>query len=356
MVRKKSPSLPAQVEQMLQLLPDAVYILDASGVIIHANPSVLRRTGWDPSQILGQSVSDSLLFALTFRSTIMQTLRTSGLWEGESERVMPDGNLCTVQAIWQRLSEPIGSAHFIGIEHDITENRARELELQQSRKLAKIGILSEGIAHELRNPLSYALSAAQLLNEEGLSDDVREKCIQTVTTGVKKAGLIVENMLSLGKPMAQISRSRVSLGLILVEALEAASSHANYTDVRILNRVPADSFFVSGNHDMLVQVFHNVFTNALNEMPDGGSITIEGERDEDAVRISVADTGTGINEKQMEQLFDPFFSASSSGNGTGLGLTLSYYIMKEHAGSIEVESHPGSGAKFFLTFPLSMSA
>ena len=107
---------------------------------------------------------------------------------------------------------------------------------------------------------------------------------------------------------------------------------------------------------MLVQVFHNVVTNALNELPDGGEINITAAHAGDGLRIRVADTGPGVSEEQMRHLFDPFYTASASGNGTGLGLTLSYYIMKEHGGTIEVESRPGSGASFILHFPDEVAA
>ncbi len=350
-MKKKPASLPPLLAQLLEIFPDTVYILDDAGTILYVNSVVQQRMGWEASTLVGQSVIDSLLFALPFRSTLLASLRDDGVWQGDSERIMPDGSLRTVRALWQRFVEPLGPAHIIGIEHDISEYRARELEYEQARKLAKIGILSEGIAHELRNPLSYALSAAQLLTEEDLPDDVRQKCIQTITTGVKKAGLIVDNMLSLGKPKAQFERHRVGLEKVLAEAIDAAATHPNFSDVRVSQHFPPDPLSVMGNHDMLVQVFHNVITNALNEMPDGGSISIRGEADADAIRVRVSDSGPGVSEEQLKHLFDPFFSASSSGTGTGLGLTLSYYIMKEHAGSIEVESQPGSGATFVLTFP-----
>ena len=350
-MKKKEIPLPPHLEMVLGVLPDAVYVLDTAGLILYANPAVRQRTGWAPEELIGQSIIDALLFAPAFRSMLVAQLRTAGSWQGESERIMPDGSLRSVRALWQRLAEPIGAAAIIGVEHDISEQRARELELQQSRKLVKIGILAEGIAHELRNPLSYALSAAQLLGEAGLPDEVRQQCVQTITTGVKKAGLIVDNLLSLGKPRAQISRHPVTLERVLAEAIDAASTHPHYHLVRFTHQMPAEALVVTGNHDMLVQVFYNVITNALNEMPGGGAILVRGESDTEGVRIRVTDTGPGVTDEQLRHLFDPFYTASSSGGGTGLGLTLSYFIMKEHGGSIEVESVPGSGATFVIAFP-----
>lgn len=351
-MKKNKHTIPEQIERLVSLLPDAVYLLNASGLIIYSNPAAQHHTGWDAEQLHGQFIADALVFALPFRSTVLDALRQQPTWSGESERILPDGGVRIVEAFWQLLEEPYGSACIIGIDRDITVHHDREAELEQSRKLATIGILSEGIAHELRNPLSYALSAAQLLNEKELPEEVREKCVQTVTTGVKRAGVIVENMLSLGKPRGRLSRQRVLMEKVVSDALEASASHANFNTATIVDRVSSEGLIVSGNHDMLVQVFHNIITNALNEMPDGGSITLNGKEDKDSVWISVQDDGPGIGEEMIEHLFDPFFSASSSGGGTGLGLTLSYYIMKEHAGTIEVKSELGSGSTFVLTFPL----
>lgn len=343
--------IPPEIEQLLRLLPDAAYLLDGSGTVRYVNPAAEKWTGWKAADLLGQSVLDVLLFAPAFRSTLIGHLHAAGTWQGDSERIMPDGSIRTVRATWQHLAEPSGGAAILGIEHDISEQRAKDLEYQQSRKLAKIGILAEGIAHELRNPLSYALSAAQLMGEEGLNEEVRHQCLQTIVTGLKKAGLIVDNLLSLGKPRSQIQRQRVALEKILAEAIDAVSSHPNYRNVRFTHRLPADALTVTGNHDMLVQVFYNVLSNALNEMPDGGAITIRGEEDDRQVSVHISDTGPGVSDEQMKHLFDPFFTASGSGTGTGLGLTLSYFIMKEHGGNIEVESVAGRGATFILRFP-----
>ncbi|MDX9758878.1 MAG: ATP-binding protein [Bacteroidota bacterium] len=349
-MKKSGDVLPAPLEQFLPLLPDAVYLLDAAGVILSVNPAVTRDTGWSADALIGRTLTDALLFTPAFRAMLLGRLRDDGRWEGESERIMPDGSIRAVHATWQRLATPINRAVFLGIERDISEQRAWEGEFEQSRKLAKIGILAEGIAHELRNPLSYTLSAAQLLDGPGLTDDVRRQCVQTIATGVKKAGMIVDNLLSLGKPRSQVTRTRVTLAQTITEAIEATSTHPHFACTRFTQKL-ARGLAVTGNHDMLVQVFHNVITNALNEMPHGGEITVHGERGTEGVCVRVTDTGPGVSEEQREHLFDPFFTASSSGTGTGLGLTLSYFIMKEHGGSIDVASDSGAGATFILNFP-----
>jgi len=341
----------SQTRDILDALPHAVVVLDAAGIITWLNSAALRLYGRPDADFIGVAVNDCAAFNYTFRNEILRVLHLGGRWEGESERMLPNGSVVHVHAQWSTVN-PAEGLSFVGMEYDIAEKKNLETELQQSRKLAKIGILSDGIAHDLRNPLSYALSAAQLLSDERLPEDVREKCIHTITTGLRKASLIVENLLSLGKPAGRFVRKAVSLSSVVAEAIDAASTHSNIRNVRIDVHFPPESLTITGNHDMLVQVFHNVITNALNEMPGGGSISIHGGTADGQVQVRVSDSGPGVSEEQMKHLFDPFFSASKSGQGTGLGLTLSYFIMKEHDGNIEVESVLGRGATFVLSFPM----
>lgn len=349
--RKLPQDVPPELAAMLDALPLPGYFLDGDGCILLANEQVRENFDWKPSMLAGKSIHETLLFPLPFRSALMDRLREHGSVQEESERLMPDGTVRSVRTHWTALPRSPEMTLYLGTDEDLTEMHLREQELEQARKLAKIGVLSEGIAHELRNPLSYALSAVQLLSDERITDEVRMQCIQTIGTGLRKAGLIVENLLSLGKPRTQFERGPVNLHDALTEARDAAATHPAYRKVKITESIEAEGFVVQGNHDMLVQVFHNVITNALNELTEGGRIDITGEMNDDGVSIRIADTGPGVSEEQMRHLFDPFYTASSSGTGTGLGLTLSYYIMKEHGGTIEVESSPGSGAVFSIFFP-----
>ncbi len=343
--------VPPELAAMLDALPIPGYIIDGEGSILLANAEVKTKFDWKVSALTGRNISDILLFPLPFRSVLLQRLGEHGSIHEESERLMPDGTVRPVRTQWKLLRRTPLPALYLGTDVDLAEARLREQELEQARKLAKIGVLSEGIAHELRNPLSYALSAVQLLSDDRISEEVRSQCIQTINTGLRKAGLIVDNLLSLGKPRTQFERALVNLHDVVAEAQEAAAAHPSYRKVRITESIAAPDSTVEGNHDMLVQVFHNVITNALNELPEGGRIDITGERCGNGLCVRIADTGPGVSEEQMRHLFDPFYTASSSGTGTGLGLTLSYYIMKEHGGSIEVESRPGGGAVFVLHFP-----
>lgn len=336
---------------LFEMLPQAVYLLDAGGRITYANPASAKLFGWPAPQLLHRVVHELPLFPEVFRASIIGRLEAAGSWEGPGERYRPDGSMRNVRAQWRRFDAGDASKRYVAVEEDVTDQRVREQELQQARKLAKIGVLSEGIAHELRNPLSYALSAVQLLEDERITPDVRQQCVQTITTGLRKAGLIVDNLLSLGKPQSPFIRTRVNLADVLQEAIDAASTHESCRNVDIDVELPAHGLPVEGNADMLVQVLHNVITNALNELPDGGEIHITGSMDRRGTVLRIRDSGPGVTEEQARHLFDPFYTASRSGRGTGLGLTLSYYIMKEHGGSIEVEAHPGHGAVFLLQFP-----
>ncbi len=342
--------------EILEYLEDAVFVLDADGNVINANAAVKRLYNYDQDEIRGVHASEIELFSDAFRSEILDKVLKGESWEGEIKRTRKNDGTVPVHARWSVLPGADGNFLVLGIERDRSERKRLESDLRQSKKLAKIGVLSEGIAHELRNPLSYSLSAAQLLDGATLPEDIRKKCLQTVTTGLRKAGIIVDNMLSLAKPQGQFNKKIINIANVIEDALNSASTHASFTQVKVTRHSSHKDMPVSGNHDMLVQVFHNVFTNAFNEMPEGGSLTISTERSDAAVAVRVTDTGPGVCDEQIKHLFDPFFTASSSGKGTGLGLTLSYYIMKEHDGSIEVESKSGQGATFVISFPVVAEA
>ena len=339
-------------EQLLLHLPQPAFLLTDAGVVLQWNEAAATAYQLAAGDAEGHALAELPVFSTTDVDALCATVSDEGSWEGRGVRLRADGSTATVAAVWTLLHAGEDGKLLLAVEHDITEALRIESELEQARKLARIGVLSEGIAHELRNPISYALSAAQLLEDPRLPEDVRAQCIRTITEGLKKAGRIVDNLLALGKPQAAFARGEIDLADALEEALEAARSHANAKHVRVATHLPGLPLRVLANHDMLVQVFFNVVTNAFNEMKDGGSIHISAEAGEDIATIRVEDSGPGVRKEDMRHLFDPFFTASRSGTGTGLGLTLTYYIMKEHGGSIEVESEPGRGATFILQFPL----
>ncbi len=220
----------------------------------------------------------------------------------------------------------------------------------QSRKMASIGTLTSGIAHELNNPLNNICITAESLIEdmEVLSDEQKKEGLRDIYTQAERASGTVRNLLDFTRAGAT-AFVHISVHELLSSTLKLARNEMELNNIR-LNYVPEGSDTrVQGDFAQLQQVFINLFINAIQAMPKGGTLSIEVKDDADFVRIDVQDTGVGIPQSIVEQIFDPFFTTKE--NGTGLGLSTSYSIIKRHAGKILVASKLNEGSTFSVYVP-----
>lgn len=228
---------------------------------------------------------------------------------------------------------------------DIT--RLRELELHQERnqRLIAMGEMAAQIVHEIRNPLcSIELFSSML--EKDLVDPAQKGLATGISTGISNLNNILTNMLYFAKPGKTVLK-RIRLDKVLEEAVRMFTPFMESREVKV-----EKVFFVSeisGDGEMLKQVFMNLIMNALQAMPEGGRIDLVMHREEGSVRVDIKDEGLGIKRENMEKIFDPFFSTKDS--GTGLGLAISAKIMQAHGGYIKVESEENKGSTFGLCFP-----
>jgi C4-dicarboxylate-specific signal transduction histidine kinase len=246
----------------------------------------------------------------------------------------------------------------IGMERREQELRDKQEQLVQAGKLATLGELTTGVAHELNNPLNniglFIGNAADLI-ELGATDKGRiirelERAIQQV----HKATEIISHLRTFGRA-APFSRDPVSLRQVIAQALSLMQEQLRLRDIQVAMDLGANEPVVLGNPVQLEQVFINLLTNARDAMADSPrkAIRISGSVDDEAVEIAVADTGPGIPPGLERRIFDPFFTTKEVGKGTGLGLSITYGIIKELGGAISVVSAPGEGAKFLLRLPLA---
>ena len=242
----------------------------------------------------------------------------------------------------------------VGVGRDLTERRKIETELIQSQKLAALGVMAGGIAHEIRNPLAICSSAAQFLLEEKCTHAFRRECADKIYQGIQRASLIIENLLKYSGPGATSLMVIVDLVALVRETLSLLAHHAALQRVEIklsgvLTHVP-----VQGVAVLLQQLFMNLLQNAIKAMPNGGVVTIEMRTADGEVQIRITDTGCGVTKENLGKLFDPFYTTSPVGQGTGLGLSICYSIAKLHNGSIDVVSTEGHGSTFTVKLPLSL--
>jgi PAS domain S-box-containing protein len=234
---------------------------------------------------------------------------------------------------------------------NVLERQHTELQLVQSAKMASLGIMAGGIAHELRNPLGVIYAAAQLMRDRQHEHTLREDGIDRILAASRRASQIVDGLLTFARPGDGQMRT-MDVRAALADALALVSHRLDEAHVRLSHTYALGLPPIVGNSGMLAQVFANLVLNACNAMPDGGTLMVTTRlATEGRVEVIFTDSGVGIPPENLPRVFDPFFTTMPVGKGTGLGLTISYSIVQRHGGTIGVESQPGGGTRVTVRLP-----
>lgn len=235
------------------------------------------------------------------------------------------------------------------MRHANEELRRTHEKLVQSEKLASIGILASGVAHEINNPLGGLFNCVKMLQQHDDRPDLREKYLNLAKEGLERIENTVNKLLWMSR---KAEHNPVDVNVR--NAVDSVYSFLEYKirkgRVEFRNEVPDDLQIVTDVHDFQ-QMLLNLFINAVHAMERGGMLSVRGAREDSAVTIEVADTGVGIARENINRIFDPFFTTKPTGEGTGLGLWLTYEIIRNYNGEISVESEVGKGSRFILRFP-----
>jgi PAS domain S-box-containing protein len=238
---------------------------------------------------------------------------------------------------------------------DISQRVRLEEQLLQTEKLTSLGLLAAGVAHEVNTPLAVISNYIQMLAKQMPSDDPKHSIIDKIVKQTFRASEIVNNLLNFSRTAAT-EFGEVNLNGVIEETLSLVTHPFRTAHVNVIKLLQSDLPPVLGSNNRLQQVFLNLFMNARDAMPTGGMLEVRTVCSNGYVEIEVTDTGTGIPRENLPRIFDPFFTTKSTGRGTGLGLSVSYGIIKEHAGKIDVRSTPGKGTSFRLEFPVARKA
>ncbi|MBI4867658.1 MAG: HAMP domain-containing protein [Candidatus Wallbacteria bacterium] len=238
-------------------------------------------------------------------------------------------------------------------ELEIEMARARDLaqQVQHADRLSSLGTLAAGVAHELNNPLGNISTFVQILQEKpAVAGDLLAHCLANISLETERASRIVRKLLDFSRHRpARIEP--ISSAHLVRQALELLSVSLSDGRVQVALDLPDDLPPLLADPGAIVQVLVNLMTNALHAMPAGGRLGISARLEGSAVRLSLADTGVGIDPEHLGRIFDPFFTTKDVGKGTGLGLSVSYGIVREHGGQITVSSQPGQGTVFEVLLP-----
>jgi signal transduction histidine kinase len=258
-------------------------------------------------------------------------------------------------AVWRGIAEVEMCLPYLisKLEHtiaDLTENQAK---LIQAEKLASMGQMAAGIAHEINNPLGVVLMYAHILKEELAEEKTMGEDVDTIINEAERTRQIVRRILNFARE-ERIERSPADINRLLRTAGEQVQSHENGDKVVVEYNLDATLEMQEVDSSQLKQVFDNILKNAVEVMPEGGTVTIESQsRDTDFV-VLIKDEGPGIPEEHQSKLFSPFFTTKPVGQGTGLGLPVCYGIVKMHGGSIQAGNNPDGGAYFEITIKKTM--
>jgi len=237
----------------------------------------------------------------------------------------------------------------------VTDRAELEQRLVQADKLSSIGLLAAGVAHEVNTPLAVISTYAQMLAKQVADDSQKSVLLDKIAKQTFRASEIVNSLLNFSRTSGA-SFGHIGLNRVIQETLSLLDHQLQKSGISVKIDLDPNLPLVYGNAGKLQQVFLNLFLNARDAMVAGGALEVRTWVDSSGVRVEVTDSGQGIPPEHLHRIYDPFFTTKAARKGTGLGLSVTYGIIQEHGGSIEVSNRPAGGARFRLELPLARSS
>jgi PAS domain S-box-containing protein len=336
----------------------AIVATDLKGTILNWNTGARNIFGYDAQEVIGKVKMNtfyekSLLRGKKEKNILrgLVDIKSNKVNSNSPKLVRKNGKPFPADITATYLKNLQGKAiGILAIIRDITERKMLERQLIQSEKLAGIGTLAAGIAHEVRNPLSIINTSSYLLREEIIGKtEVVEDLLGQIEDGIKRTQTIINNLLDFSRPAARELES-VDLKNLMEKILSLEGRILSTQNIELrseLNNVPK----ITANLDSLKHVFLNLLINAVQSMPSGGTLGIKTYQEDNRVTVEISDTGIGIAEKDLPNIFDPFFTTKEPGKGTGLGLAFVHSEIERMGATIRVVSKQKLGSTFTVEFP-----
>jgi PAS domain S-box-containing protein len=345
-------------ENIIASLNDGLVVVGLDDRILRWNASLEQLYGLSRAAAVGRTIEDVFdgPFLVRLRAAMTSQSGEVALYRVPLDSRHDERRSLLVNAAVAPLRTPDGKvAGTIVIIEDTTSRVKLEEQLQISEKMASIGLLAAGVAHEVNTPLTGISSYTQMLLEGAPPDDPRTPLLEKIERQTFRAAKIVNGLLNLARP-AQSDVVPVDVNAVINDVISLLEHQFKGGSVQVRKDLTAQTPFVLGIEHKLQQVFLNLFLNARDAMPSGGWLSIATRVEDGQVVVEVGDTGAGIPKDQLSRIYDPFFTTKPIGVGTGLGLSITYGIVQEHHGTISCDSAPGQGTTFVLTLPSAASA
>ncbi len=346
-------------QHLLESFPDLILVLDLKGRYTFVSARIGELLGYGPDHLLGKNVEDaentSAELAALYRAVATGKSALTSCEYGSRHR---DGSWRTMLGMASPLLDAEGKPAGVIISvRDVTMEKKLEQQIIQSERLAAMGQMIGGFAHELNNPLTSILGMSELLQETETNEGARKQ-LSILHKEARRAAEIVQNLQYFARPPAP-GRSQVNLNELVQRTVQMQSYPLRKSNITVDFLPEAAIPAVVADPNQLMQVFLNLLLNAeqaIRESREKGTIRVRIGRNPDSVWIVFQDDGPGIAPENLAHIFDPFFTTKRPGRGTGLGLSICKTVLREHGGNIDVSSAPGGGAVFTITLPVGTAA
>ena len=353
-----------ELRSLFENANEGIIILDREGNIVETNKKACEIHGFEENELTGANIINLQPKELheTTRSKLEEILKGNPLIL-ETENYRKDGGKVILEISATKI-DLNGKTYVQSFLRDITEKKKMQEQLLRSQKMESVGVLAGGVAHNFNNVLTTILSYACSIIDSGTIDRESRLKLQTIEKATRKAGTIVSNLMNFARRSGK-EGTIFDLNNVITDTLRMFEGVIR-KNVILKKDLGEYLPHVGGDPDKIEQILMNLFVNAKDAMPDGGTISvktslinIKGEGSSDPsviepgeyVTLTVADTGCGIAKGIIDKIFDPFFTTKEKGKGSGLGLASVYGIVREHNGYIDVSSKPGEGTVFTIYFP-----
>ncbi|MFC2005465.1 PAS domain S-box protein [Chloroflexota bacterium] len=361
--RKQSEEQLRFLSTITEQISDSVLVTDTDYKILYGNKAAEDLFGYCLDGLIGMKpdMLNAEPQAESIQEDVYQTVSLGKVWSGQILNRRKDGSTFLCEFKVSPVRDQEGKVkYYVGVQRDITERKQaeeREKQLQQeliiSNRLATVGTMASGIAHEINNPLTGVIGFSDLLLKKDLPEDI-EKDVNIIYEGARRIASVTNQMLAFAR-QHPTERANDNINDIIETTLAMRAYEIESSNIKVTTDLASDIPLTLCDAGQLQQVFLNIILNAGTEMMlahSKGNLTVTTERIDNNIRVSFKDDGPGISKNDLERIFDPFFTTRDPDKGTGLGLSICHSIVTQHGGKIYAQSRWGKGATFFVELPI----